>query len=77
MFRLFKPPFEISTLEAWSKMSDDIAKVAILAVPVMLYSDNSLGFRIFNIALLSVVALTFLAVGRYFRQVIIRLSEEK
>lgn len=36
MFRLFKPPFEISTLEAWSKMSDDIAKVAILAVPVML-----------------------------------------
>lgn len=46
MFRLFKPPFEISTLEAWSKMSDDIAKVAILAVPVMLYSDNSLGFRI-------------------------------
>ncbi|WP_249960604.1 hypothetical protein [Histophilus somni] len=77
MFRLFKPPFEISTLEAWSKMSDDIAKVAILAVPVMLYSNYSLGFRIFNIVLLSVVVLAFLTVGRYFRQVIIRLSEEK
>ncbi|OZN25710.1 hypothetical protein CFY87_00355 [Actinobacillus seminis] len=77
MFRLFKPPFEISTLEAWSKMSDDIAKVAILAVPVMLYSNYSLGFRIFNIVLLSVVVMAFLTVGRYFRQVIIRLSEEK
>lgn len=77
MFRLFKPPFEISTLEAWSKMSDDIAKVAILAVPVMLYSNYSLGFRIFNIVLLSVVVMAFLTVGRYFRQVIIRFSEEK
>ncbi|MGQ9445000.1 hypothetical protein ACTHGP_06210 [[Pasteurella] aerogenes] len=77
MFRLFKPPFEISTLEAWSKMSDDIAKVAILAIPVMLYSNYSLDFRIFNIALLSIVALAFLTVSRYFRQVIIRLSEEK
>ncbi|MCI5764284.1 MAG: hypothetical protein SPH84_01240 [Actinobacillus porcinus] len=77
MFRLFKPPFEISTLEAWSKLSDDIAKVAILAIPVMLYSNYGLGFRMFNIALLSVVTLAFLTIGRHFRQVVIRLSREK
>ncbi|ARU64425.1 hypothetical protein FWK45_02380 [Histophilus somni] len=77
MFRLFKPPFEISTLEAWSKMSDDIAKVAILAVPVMLYSNYSLGFRIFNIVILSVIALVFLTTGRCLRLEIIKCSKEK
>ncbi|HDX1039598.1 hypothetical protein OQ257_08585 [Actinobacillus equuli subsp. equuli] len=77
MFRLFKPPFEISTLEAWSKMSDDIAKVAILAIPVMLYSNYSLGFRIFNIVILSVITFVFLTIGRGLRQEIIKLSREK
>ncbi|MGX2956049.1 hypothetical protein ACWIYZ_03030 [Ursidibacter arcticus] len=77
MFRLFKPPFEISTLEAWSKMSDDIAKVAIIAVPVMLYSSYSLGFRIFNIVILSVITLVFLTIGRGLRQEVIKLSKEK
>lgn len=36
MLNLFKQPMETTTFEAWAKMSDDIAKVAILAVPVML-----------------------------------------
>lgn len=77
MFRLFKPPFEISTLEAWSKMSDDIAKVAILAIPVMVYSDYSFGFRMFNIIVLSIITLVFLTIGRGLRQGVIRLSKEK
>lgn len=77
MLRLFKPPFEVSTLEAWSKMSDDIAKVAILAIPVMLYSNYTLGFRIFNIIMLIVIILTFLTMGRFLRQEVARYQKEK
>ncbi|WGE13636.1 hypothetical protein PM3_0264 [Pasteurella multocida] len=58
-------------------MSDDIAKVAILAIPVMLYSNYSLGFRIFNIVILSVITFVFLTIGRGLRQEIIKLSREK
>lgn len=30
MLNLFKRPIEVETLEAWAKMVEDIAKVAIL-----------------------------------------------
>ncbi len=36
MFNLFRSPIEKSSLSAWSKLTDDIAKVAILAMPVIL-----------------------------------------
>ncbi|MFZ7236834.1 hypothetical protein ACLSZ3_00080 [Avibacterium gallinarum] len=42
MFNIFKKPYEKGTLEAWAKTCDDIAKVAILAVPVILYNNDPL-----------------------------------
>ncbi|OOF87657.1 hypothetical protein BKG94_08835 [Rodentibacter ratti] len=73
MFNLFRSPVEKSSLSAWSKLTDDIAKVAILAMPVILYSEHSLAFKGMNIAFLLIIAYIFLVTGRFFRQ----LSEEK
>ena len=73
MFNLFKLPIEKSSLEAWSKLSDDVAKVAILAVPVILYGQQTVSLKGLNIGSLLVVAYFCLAVGRIFR----RLSENK
>lgn len=37
MFNLIMRPIEPETLEDWKKISIDIAKVAILAIPVIFY----------------------------------------
>ncbi|NBH75913.1 hypothetical protein [Rodentibacter pneumotropicus] len=68
MFNLFRSPIEKSSLSAWSKLTDDIAKVAILAMPVILYGGNSLAFKGANIAFLLIIAYIFLVMGRFFRQ---------
>ncbi|TGY46562.1 hypothetical protein E5343_12270 [Rodentibacter caecimuris] len=73
MFNLFQSPIEKSSLEAWSKLTDDIAKVAILAMPVILYGENSLAFKGANISFLLIIAYIFLVIGQFFRQ----LSEER
>ncbi len=53
MWHLFRKPIEKSSLEAWSKICDDVAKVTILATPVMLYkAEETLIFRFINIGLL-------------------------
>lgn len=36
-FNLLKRPTEPETLDAWAKILEDIAKVAILALPVIIY----------------------------------------
>ncbi|AOF53238.1 hypothetical protein BKG91_06585 [Rodentibacter caecimuris] len=73
MFNLFQSPIEKSSLSAWSKLTDDIAKVAILAMPVILYSEHSLAFKGMNIAFLIAIAYFCLVIGRFFRQ----LSEDR
>lgn len=73
MFNLFRLPIEKSSLSAWSKLTDDIAKVAILAMPVILYGNYSLAFKGLNISFLVVIAYFCLMMGRFFRQ----LSEKK
>ena len=40
MLNLFKLPIEKSSLEAWSKLSDDVAKVDILAMLFYHYRYN-------------------------------------
>ncbi|KGQ32328.1 hypothetical protein P375_05905 [Gallibacterium genomosp. 2] len=77
MLNLFKPPFETTTLEAWSKMCDDIAKIAILAIPVMLYGSYTLSFKILNLLILISIGYGFLTLGRFLRQVIIRITKEE
>lgn len=46
------------SLASWCKMLDDIAKVAILAVPVILYESYPLDAKI--------IRCSFLVVGAYF-----------
>ena len=70
MLNLFKLPIEKSSLEAWSKLSDDVAKVDILAMPVILYGETVFLLKVLNIASLLVVTYFCLAVGRIFRQLL-------
>ncbi|ABY70487.1 hypothetical protein APJL_1937 [Actinobacillus pleuropneumoniae serovar 3 str. JL03] len=50
------------------KMCDDIAKVALLALPVILYSKEGLDFRLINIVLLLCATYLFLLGGRICRK---------
>lgn len=70
MLNLFKLPIEKSSLEAWSKLSDDVAKVAILAMPVILYGEQALFLKGLNISFLLVIAYVCLVMGRKFRQLV-------
>ena len=70
MLNLFKLPIEESSLEAWSKLSDDVAKVAILAMPVILYGEQSLFLKGLNISFLLIIAYVCLVMGRKFRQLV-------
>lgn len=54
MWNIFKKPFNQESLDSWSKLLDDVAKIAILAIPVVLYSPNSTGYKIANAILLIV-----------------------
>lgn len=67
MFNLFKRPIAKSNFEAWAKISDDIAKVAILAIPVMLYGKDPIYIKLLNTALLATASYLFLLGGRLFR----------
>ncbi|OOF48737.1 hypothetical protein BKK54_10270 [Rodentibacter genomosp. 1] len=73
MFNLFRSTIEKSSLSAWSKLTDDIAKVVILAMPVILCDENSLSFKGVNIAFLLIITYFCLVMGRELR----RLSEDK
>lgn len=70
MLNLFKLPIEKSSLEAWSKLSDDVAKVAILAMPVILYGEQSLFLKGLNISFLLIIAYVCLVMGRKFCQLV-------
>lgn len=64
----FQKPIETDTLEAWAKLLEDIAKVAILALPVIFYGQNSLIFKLINITLLFFIVYTFINLGRFLRR---------
>lgn len=72
MFNLFKKTVEKSSYESWAKMCDDVAKVAALAAPVIIYGNSMLAMKITNVILLILTAYFFLRGGREFR----RKSEE-
>lgn len=49
------------------KIADDIAKVAMLAIPVMLYGNETLAIKIIN-ALLSFSAYSALLISEHLRK---------
>ncbi|STZ77380.1 hypothetical protein [Bergeriella denitrificans] len=67
MLNLFKKPIIKSDFEAWAKMADDIAKVAILGVPVVLYGKDPISIKLLNTFLLLTSIYFFLIGGRLFR----------
>ncbi|MCK3656392.1 hypothetical protein A4G19_14030 [Pasteurellaceae bacterium Macca] len=68
MFNLFRQPIEKSSFESWAKIADDIAKVAILAVPVMLYGKDPFWVKLLNTSLLTIAVYLFLIGGKLFRK---------
>lgn len=68
MFNLIKSPIENDTLSAWAKITDDIAKIAFLAIPAIIYGEYSILFKTMNVIALSIGSYLFLLVGRMLRQ---------
>ncbi|MDO4697840.1 MAG: hypothetical protein Q4A60_04095 [Pasteurellaceae bacterium] len=67
LFNPFKQPFDNETLESWSKNLDDIAKIALVAMPVLIYGQYGLLFKFINFALLCITILSSLGVSRHLR----------
>lgn len=76
MLNLFKRPIEVETLEAWAKMVEDIAKVAILAVPVIIFGQNGILFKILSSLTLMFVIYATLVAGKLLRKHKSLLSKE-
>lgn len=49
-------PIEKKTLEDWAKFSLDLAKVAIISIPVTIYGDEIIVMKIINCLFLGIVA---------------------
>ncbi|MCW9731934.1 hypothetical protein L5B97_00260 [Avibacterium sp. 20-15] len=77
MLNLFKKPIEIETLDDWAKMSIDITKVAILAIPVILFNSEPLFLKVIKTIFLIIGAYSGLIVHRQLRQVKSQRKEEK
>lgn len=68
MFNLLNSPIENETLSAWAKITDDLAKVAIIATPAIIYSENTLFYKISNLSLLIIFTYFMLSIGRILRK---------
>lgn len=73
---VFKRPIGKTTLNAWAKMADDIAKVAILAIPVMLYENNPLPIKTGISVFLITSVYTFLFIGKAIRNSLDKMEEK-
>lgn len=70
MLSIFKTPVEKETLDDWAKISVDVAKVAILAVPVVIYGNESIFLKICNLTFLGVSIYSGLTIARKLRMLI-------
>ncbi|QNS14468.1 hypothetical protein [Mannheimia bovis] len=68
MLSIFKRPVERETLDDWAKISVDVAKVAILAIPVILFGNEPTLAKLINSTLLVLSIYIFLTLGRKLRQ---------
>lgn len=68
MLSIFKRPVEKETLDDWAKISVDVAKVAILAIPVILFGKAPTLAKLINSGLLVLSIYIFLTLGRKLRQ---------
>lgn len=76
MINLFKRPIEKDTLDAWAKWLEDVAKVAIIAVPVVFFGEYADIVKTFNIFFLLVCTYSFMLGGKLLRKYKEKLSKE-
>lgn len=76
VFKLFKMPIEIDTLEVWAKIAEDCAKVAILGIPVVVFSNAPYPFRGWSAIALIVSAYMSLCLGGVIRKTILKCRKE-
>ncbi|MFZ7159025.1 hypothetical protein ACLSY3_01410 [Avibacterium avium] len=77
MFNIFKRPVNKESLQSWCKILDDIAKVAILAAPVVLYGENAIGYKVLNCLFLVISAYACLFSADFMRKNLEKLITEK
>lgn len=68
MRELFTPPINTESLDSWAKNLDDIARVAILAITMLAYSSNELGFKLINILFLAISVYLSLFGANFIRE---------
>lgn len=68
MFNLLKRPIEVETLESWAKILEDIAKVALLALPVVVFSENGIIFKVVSCIVLFTITYVGLVSGKQIRK---------
>ncbi|NBI42263.1 hypothetical protein GVX76_01920 [[Haemophilus] felis] len=76
MMNIFKRPIETETLDAWAKWLEDIAKVAIIAVPVVVFGQYPLIVKGLNILFLLICTYFFMLGGKLIRKHKDKLSQE-
>lgn len=76
MLNLLKRPIEIETLDAWAKILEDIAKVALLALPVVIFGQNGIFFKSASSVALLLIAYFALIGGKQIRKHKTYLSKE-
>lgn len=68
MWNIFKRPILGETLDSWTKILDDCVKVAFLTVPVVLYGQNGLAFKVMNALLLLSISYIMLFISNQLRK---------
>lgn len=77
MWNIFKRPINPESLESWVKMLDDLAKVALVTIPVLLYGSNSVLFKTTNTLLLLIFVYLMLFTSNQLRKYKVKLIQEK
>ncbi|TNG91244.1 hypothetical protein FHQ28_12565 [Pasteurellaceae bacterium USgator11] len=74
---LLKRPIKKETSDSWARNLEDLAKVALLAMPVVLYGQYSWGFKIFNSVILVLFSYFILLGAKELRKHQGKLSMEE
>ncbi|MDP8170109.1 hypothetical protein QJU96_02250 [Pasteurella skyensis] len=64
---LFSRPISEDTIEAWAKILEDLAKIAFIAMPAVLYGEYTFIFKGANIVLLILMSYLFLVGAKVLR----------
>ncbi|MDP8079172.1 hypothetical protein [Phocoenobacter skyensis] len=64
---LFSRPISEDTIEAWAKILEDLAKIAFIAMPAVLYGEYTFIFKGANMTMLALVGYIFLLEAKILR----------